>query len=176
MGLRRTTHCLTGRSAFTLIEVLVVVAIIGIAAAVVVPQMIRPGTLNAQAGARMIIADLLYAQNDAIAKQQVRRVVFDPTNNRYWLEDQGGSIISVNWKKNSGSGNYVVDFASDKRFAGVTISTASFGSGSEIEYDLLGGPSVGGTIDLVATGGPTYRITIAPLTGRVTVAPVTVTP
>ena len=62
--------------AFTLVEVLVVVTIISIAAAIVVPQMLRPGNLSVQAAGRSIIADILFAQNDAAAHQAGRRIVF----------------------------------------------------------------------------------------------------
>ena len=164
MGLRRTTHCLTRRSAFTLIDVLVVITIIGIAAAVVVPQMIRPGTLNAQAGARMIIADLLYAQNDAIAKQQVRRVVFDPTNNRYQVTDGNDQVLT----NEQIGGPYLIDFSSDDRIKNVTLATTDFNGQTVITFDEMGSPSAGGTIELTS-GSRHYRITVAPFTGRVTV-------
>ena len=66
---------------FTLVEVLIVVVIIGIVGAIVVPQILTAGTLGVQAAARMVIADLQFAQNDAIARQAPRRVVFEGGNN-----------------------------------------------------------------------------------------------
>lgn len=156
--------------AFTLVEILVVVAIIGLASAVVVPQMLKPGKMHVQAAARMIIADLLYAQNDAIAKQATRRVVFSTTNNSYHIEDGAGQVIAVNWKQSTGVGNYVTDFDTDSRFIGVTISAVDFNSTDNVAYDALGGPSQGGTVEVTAANA-TYVITVAPLTGRVTVAP-----
>ena len=47
--------------AYTLIEVLIVVVIIGIAGAVVVPQLLAGNSMDAQAAARMVIADIVYA-------------------------------------------------------------------------------------------------------------------
>lgn len=155
---------------FTLVEVLVVVVIVGIAGAVIVPQMLRAGTMNVQAAARMVTADLLYAQNDAIAQQAARRVIFDVPGNRYRVADSGGTALSVTWK-GAGAANYVTSFATDGRFAGVSLLAASFGSDSFIEYDDLGSPSSGGSIDLVASG-LRYRVTVTPMTGRVSVAPV----
>ncbi|NJL31937.1 MAG: prepilin-type N-terminal cleavage/methylation domain-containing protein [Phycisphaerales bacterium] len=122
------------RRAFTLVEVLVVVIIIGIAAAVVVPAMIRPGSLHVQAATRIVIADLLYAQNDAIAQQKPRRAVFDTANNRYRLTDAAGNTLAANWKGSGGS-NYVVDFKNDSRFQGVTLTTAQFGSDDFVEFE-----------------------------------------
>jgi prepilin-type N-terminal cleavage/methylation domain-containing protein len=158
------------RRAFTLVEVLVVVAIIGIAGAIVVPQMLRAGSLSIQAAGRSIIADLLYAQNDAIAMQSGRRVVFDVPNNRYRLTDAAGTTLTVPWKSGV-SGNYVVDFGADSRFQGVKLTAASFSGQAHLEYDDLGAPSTGGTVELEASGFR-YRITVAPMTGRVSIAPI----
>lgn len=159
-----------GRSGFTLIEVLVVVTIIGIAGAIVVPQMMRAGSLQIQAAARMVIADLLYAQNEAIAQQAPRRVTFDPASNSYRLTDAAGTVLAVSWK-NDAAGNYVVDLAHDGRFSGVTISAASFGGSGTIEFDALGAPSAGGNVDLTS-GSIRFRVSVAPFTGRITVAPI----
>lgn len=159
--------------AFTLIEVLSVVVILGIAGAVVVPQMLSRGNLQIQAASRIIIADLLYAQNEAITHQSVRRVVFDTAANSYKLTDGNGNVLAVSWK-NGSAANYVVNFSADSRFDAVKLKTASFGGTQTIEFDPLGAPNNGGTVDLV-TGSTTYRISVAAFTGRVTVAPVTAT-
>ena len=158
--------------AFTLVEVLVVVAIIAIAGAVVVPSMTNTGSLNVQAGARIIIADLLYAQNEAITQQKSRKVVFDITNNNYRLATADGTTLGVNWKSGvAAAGNYIVDFNTDSRFSGVKMESATFGDDAEIVFDALGAPDTGGTVDIVF-GQFRYRVTVAAMTGRVTVAPV----
>src|SRR5687768_1834495 len=66
-----------GRRAFTLVEILVVVLILGIAAAAIVPQMGNRGDLKAAAASRIIMADLIYAQTRAIATQTRHYVKFD---------------------------------------------------------------------------------------------------
>ncbi|MEX2216450.1 MAG: prepilin-type N-terminal cleavage/methylation domain-containing protein [Phycisphaeraceae bacterium] len=159
--------------AFTLIEVLVVVAIVGIAGAIVVPSMISAGTMGVQAAGRMIISDLLIAQNDAVARQRPRRVVFDQDNERYWLTDETGTMIGVNWKRGDATaGNYILDFRTDDRFQGVVIENVDFGGDQTIEFDALGGPDSGGSVDVVFKQFR-YRINVATMTGRVTIAPVT---
>ena len=51
---------------FTLVELLVVVLILAILAAVVIPQAAGIGGTQAQSAARLVLADLEYAQNNAI--------------------------------------------------------------------------------------------------------------
>ena len=73
------------------------VAILGIAGAIVVPSMLKGGTLGVQAAARTVVADLMYAQNDAIAQQSPRRVVFDTTTQSYRLTDAQGDTLHASW-------------------------------------------------------------------------------
>jgi prepilin-type N-terminal cleavage/methylation domain-containing protein len=153
---------------YTLVEVLVVVTIIGIIGAIVVPQMVRGGALQIQAAARAVIADILVAQNEAIAQQAPRRVAIDLEQNRYRVADAGGTTITASWQAGA---QYIVDFGNDQRFQGVRLDAANFDGDAFVEFDELGAPRNGGTIDLVS-GDLRYRITVAPFTGRVTVAPV----
>lgn len=156
--------------AFTLTEVLVVVTIMGLAAAVVVPQMLKPGTMHVQAAVRSIIADILVAQNEAVVRQSTRRVVFNTIDSQYSLTDGDGNPITGPWGK---GGQYVVSFRKDSRFSNVRIENVDFGNDpdakSVIAFDELGVPSSGGTVDVVS-GTTRYRISIAPFTGKVTVA------
>ncbi len=154
--------------AFTLVEVLVVLVIVGIAGAVVVPQMLKGGQMGLQAAARIAIADILYAQNEAVARQTTRRVVFDAEANSYRLTDAQGDVLPVSWRTGGGNQTYIVDFDLDNRFSGVTLENVSFADGSVLEFDALGSPQTGGTIELSANG-LRYRVTVAAFTGQVTI-------
>ena len=182
--MRHSTH--SARRAFTLVEVLVVVTIIGLAGMIVVPQMLAAGSLGVQAAARTVIADILFTQNDAIASGQPRRIVFDAANDRYWVTQDTTfdmtttpsptNAMFVTWKGGTaGAANYLIDFPTDDRFDGVDIQNANFGGDLSLEFDALGSPSNGGSVDIVF-GNTTLRISIAPFTGRLTVAQVAVTP
>lgn len=155
------------RKAYTLVEVLVVVAVLGILGAVVVPNMLTAGSMGVQAAARIIVADMLYAQNDAIAAQATRKVVFDTDNNRYTLMDENDDALSVSWIAGKAN-NYIVDFSKDQRFQGVTITDAVFNGSTTLEYNDLGGPVNGGTV-IIKFNKDSYRINVAAFTGRVTV-------
>ena len=163
---------------YTLIEVLITVTIMGLAAAIVVPNMMQGGSLGVQAGARMIIADLLFAQNEAMAQQSTRRVVFNTSDNSYRVEkyDAGASAWVLEFNPSEGLGNnqqnYEVDFDEDGRFRGIQIVRADFNGLSTIEFDDLGNPSSGGTVRLKFEDHE-YEIRVAPFTGRVTVEKVT---
>jgi len=165
-------HPLNRRRGYTLVELLIVMAILGLAAAMVVPAMIRPGQFTIQAAARMVIADILYAQSEAIAHQQDRKLIFNETANRYHLTDAQGNVLSVSWKSGGADGaNYIVSFANDNRFTGVRLDNVDFAGESTLTFDDHGAPLQGGTLDLVFEN-KRYRVSVAPFTGRVTVAPV----
>ncbi len=159
------------RKAFTLVEVLVVVAIMGLAAAVVVPQMLNPGTLHVQAAVRTVIADLMIAQNEAIVRQSPRRMVFETATSQYTLTDGAGEPLAATGR----GGVHRVNFRNDSRFRNVRIENVSFGNDPEnnstIEFDEMGTPDVGGTVDVVS-GTTRYRIAVAAFTGKVTVTTV----
>lgn len=157
------------RGAYTLVEVLLVVTILGIVSAAVIPSMLTAGQMGVQAAARIIVADLLYAQNEAIAQQAPRKVVFDVANNRYRLVDQNDAVLTMDWISGQAN-NYVVDFTEDRRFQGVTITAVDFGlpTPGAITFNDLGGPSSGGSIT-ITFDQQQYRIDVAEFTGRITV-------
>ena len=172
-----TTRRRQRRIGYTLIEVLITVSIMGIAAAIVVPNMLQGGTLGVQAATRMVMADLMFAQNEAMAQQSTRRVSFDPDNNTYKIEkfdaDANAWVLENNpVLGGTGGANYQVDFDGDRRFRGVQIVSADFNGSNQVEYYDLGNPSSGGTVRL-RYESHVFEIKIAPFTGRITVARVT---
>ncbi|MEM8783527.1 MAG: prepilin-type N-terminal cleavage/methylation domain-containing protein [Planctomycetota bacterium] len=164
------------RRGYTLVEVLVVVVILGIASAVVVPQLLAAGTLGIQAAARLVVADVLFAQNEAIAAQENREVVFDVADNAYRLQrfdpDTGlDEVLTQGWK-NGQVNNYAVDFDDDERFDGITIESVQVGGAdaTRLEFDDLGSPLLADEMQIViAFQEQTLTVSVQPFTGRVTV-------
>src|SRR3954452_15878826 len=61
---------------FTLVEILMVVLILGIASAIIIPGLGSRDDLRCAAAARVVMSDLIYAQNRAIALQKKHYVRF----------------------------------------------------------------------------------------------------
>lgn len=83
---------------FTLVEILTVVLILGIASAIVAPQIGSRDDLKVRAAARVLIADLLYAQNMAVAQQKYHYVKFDPDAEEYTVMstvDPSPEIVTI---------------------------------------------------------------------------------
>lgn len=186
MLLPMTKRC---RSGFTLIEILAVVVILGIASAIVIPQIGARGDLKAAAGARVVMADLIYAQNRAIATQTWQYVKFNTSTSTYSILDKvpmggGDHIITHPVTKAA----YTTTFGAGKTaMADIGIQTATFNgidSAYQPEYtiafDELGTPWVycydlnnvnemlNGTI-AIKSGTATVTLTIERYTGEIKV-------
>ena len=176
------------RRAYTLIELLIVITVLGIAGALLIPHLAYKDSLSTQAAVRMIISDLNFAQSDALANQEYRRVhfytdgsgycifrvteatfdlPFDPATADY-IDDPLGVVGNF--------GAYIVNFATKGRFEDVSISLANIDGGNRfVTYDALGGtvtsgnaPGTGGQIQIQAED-MIYQIAFSPFTGKMTV-------
>ena len=126
---------------FTLIEILVVVVILGIAAAIVVPAIGSRSDLKATSAARMIMADLIYTQNRSIAQQKYHWVRFDKAAQTYEVLDQiYPSAVLVTHPVEAS--NFVVTLGPSgaKPIRDVTIDSALFDGKSILAFDELGTP------------------------------------
>lgn len=163
------------RSSFTVIEILIVVVIIAIAAMMAIPMMTSAGSMQIRSAANMIAADLEYAKSMAISRQKIYAVVFNESTESYQIEDPDG-IIDHPVKKGF---KYVVNFSNDSRLDKVDIADVDFDPDSShtITFDYLGSPYSGsgtsnplnsGIITLQA-GEMTTTITVEPVTGFISI-------
>ena len=155
---------------FTLIELIIVIVIISIAALTAIPMMSSAASVQIRSAANMLTADLEYAKSMAISRGQKFSVVFDKDTEKYWIEDQNGNVIAHPVKKGF---DYVVDFQNDSRLNKVDIVDADFDTTSEVKFDYLGSPYNGnstplnsGVISLQA-GGTNTTVRVEAVTGFV---------
>lgn len=179
------------RCGYTLLELLMVIAVLSIAATLLIPSMVGPGSMNAQAAARLLVADLSFAQSDALAHQEYRRVHFYEDGSGYCIlrvaeadfdDDFDPDLADyVNDPLSSASGfkPYIVDFVKDTRFNGVSISDVEIDDDArDVSYDALGGtvtsggggitPGIGGSL-IINSAQESFRVDIAPFTGKLKV-------
>ncbi|HVP74321.1 MAG TPA: type II secretion system protein [Phycisphaerales bacterium] len=172
------------RRSYTLIELLIVCAILGIAGALLIPQIVGRDIMACQSAVRLIIGDISFAQSDALAHQEYRRIHFDADGMGYSISRVTQTGLGQPFNASTADfihdplegGDYVVSIGSDDRFSGVTIASVNIdGNGRDLNFDALGGTVTstgtvgsGGTI-VVSSANDSYRITIAPFTGKITV-------
>lgn len=161
-----------GRRGYTLIEVLIVVTLLGIAGALVVPQMSSTDALRVQSTVRAIVADIAIAQSDALATQSGRAMIFENDTNKYYIvEVKGPTLDPVNDLIDE------VDLNNSRKFRDTKIDSADFDGDNVLVFDEMGGPvtvpdgstpSAGGKV-VISGSGQTFEITVEAYTGRVTV-------
>lgn len=177
---RRPLRSNTAGRGYTLVEVLVTVTIMGIAGSVVIPSMSGAGVLRIQAGVRTIVADINFAQMDALAYQENRGIVFDADENSYTLVQVNGATIDLAtdalYDPRGPGQRYVVDL-DDFDFGGARITDIDLNGGNVLIFDAIGGPvaspgsdelSSGGSLEITGPQGR-FRIDIAAFSGRVNV-------
>jgi len=165
---------------FTLVELILVVLILSIAAVIAIPMFSSAADIQVRSTANRIAADLDYARGLAITRQKNYAVVFYPASESYDIREAGLSII----KNPLDSKDFLVDLTADHRISGVDIFSANFDTAADnaITFDYLGTPYPGnvasptarlndtGVITLQSKDGRfVIRVKVEPLTGYVTI-------
>ncbi len=177
--------------AFTLVEILVVVVILGIVSVLVIPQLSNASDLRAAAAARVVLADLTYAQNCAITTQKTHFVEFasGEITDTYRVLDQMSPTQNV--LRHPVTQMPFVQALGPATTSGMNnarLGTISIGTSPEptatIAFDSLGTPYFYTTTDgLTALADPaaidvvsdsyTIRIHVQPYTGELSATAVT---
>ncbi|MHC4289360.1 MAG: prepilin-type N-terminal cleavage/methylation domain-containing protein [Planctomycetota bacterium] len=164
-----------GRNGFTLVELIIVVVILSIAALMAVPMVSSAADMQVRSAANQIAAHLDYAKSMAITHQQSHSVVFDVSNEIYQVQDAVGNLIDhpVN------PGSFVVDF-SNTELDKVDITSADFDGDitRAITFDYLGSPYSGTDTTTPLNSGQiilqandfSITVSVEPITGYVTIS------
>jgi len=163
--------CKNRKTGFTLVEMLAVITILGIAAMVIIPSIGDSSDLKLSSAGRQLVADLLFAQTYSIAQRKPYQVVFDTVNNSYEIQDSSdGSVLVHPVTKLP----YRMNFPADAHLSQVTITSAAFDGGSLVKFDTMGMPynSTGnqlisqGQVTLAA-GTQNTSVMVEPISGRI---------
>ena len=153
---------------FTLIELIAIIIVLAIIAAVAIPRLGDVTSMKSGATAEKLKSDIRYAQELAMTQNRRYRVYFNtapaPASGYAVVNDANGN---GNWGEAgefapdpSGKGDLTVTLNSGD-YAGVTASS----SVNPIEFNSLGRPTGGAATITVSPGS--YTITIAAETGAV---------
>ena len=165
---------------FTLVEIIMVVVILSIAAFLTVPMLSNAADIQVRAAANRIAADLDYAKGLAITHQRSYSVVFDPAGESYDIRQTATDAIVEN-PVNPGT-YFVVAFSAAGNLDRVNMVDANFDADSTkaITFDYLGSPYSGkGTATPLNSGRITLQdkqtgnfilyVKIEPVTSYVTI-------
>jgi prepilin-type N-terminal cleavage/methylation domain-containing protein len=170
------THNRGADRAYTLLEIVIVIAILAIVSAIAIPQFGPRDDLKTASAAREIIADLLYAQSQAITTGKTHYVAFDPDGG-YRVMD---SVVPPHVLLHPASRTpYEIRFASGP-LSGVVAERIDFDGAVILAFDSTGAPGAysAGTATLsplmrgaivLTSGQSTLTLTIEPFTGAINI-------
>ena len=157
-----------------MIEVLIVVTVVAIVASIVVPMMGNTNSTQLRAAARMLVADLEFAQMASIAHGEVGRVVvFSIATNTYHIGTQSDPATPI---PNPVDGKaYAVQFGSGRAFQlpDVSISAISLDGDDQLGFGIYGQLDQSAVATITLAGpAQTVTITLDPTTGEASVGDV----
>ena len=158
------------REAFTLVEILVVVVILGIAMVMAVPMFSSAASVQVDSAANMIASDLEYARSMAITKQQSYGAQFYVDTDKYRIIDHNSNVVEHPINR----GNFEIIFPSQRNLNQVDISGIDIDGSDKVSFDYLGSPfnNTGTAMNnegviTISAGGITKTVRISPVTGYV---------
>lgn len=161
--------------AFTLAEMVVVVLVMAIAAAIVIGGIGTTKDSQAISAARVLASDLEMARNLAVTTQAPHTVLFSSDRQSYKVvanyTGEGYALATAVEHPVRGNERFEVRLASLNGMESVVVGPVSFGVGVEtyVTFDAQGDPSNGGSVTL-CSGGTEMVISVEALTGAVSVA------
>lgn len=161
----------SSRAGFSLVELLIVVTILGIAAAMVVPSLGNTAPTRLRGAAQLLAADLAYAQIESLSHgDDPRVVVFDIDAETYHIAAVSDTATPI--ANPIGGTPYLVEYGTGRaaHLPDVTIDSVSLDGDTQLGFGIYGqtDQTTDATITLAA-GVSRITLTVDPSTGDVTI-------
>lgn len=165
---------------------MVTVAILAVVALWALPVLSGRGDIDAQSAARRLVADLAFAQGDAMNRQEFRRIHFFEDGSGWCVLAAGADELDAPFDASTArfvhdpiagadrGGAMRVDFGQNGLYTGLRVDLASIDGGArDLIFDPMGGlvdatggPSAGGSV-VLRSGDDATLVEFAPFTGKV---------
>ena len=169
-------------SGLTLLELLMVLAVVGLLAGLVLPSAQPTVHEQLRSAARILAADMAYARSLAVSNGSRYRIVFEPSLNRYALEHSGtatplDTLPDSPFRKPGDPPNrHITRFdelpraGAGVRLLGAAARSGSYEKVSTVEFGPLGATThAGPTVVWLAAGAASetryITVTVNPVTG-----------
>ena len=162
--------CARSRWGFTLVELLILIVLLAIVAGLALPMLGDSKQLPLREAARLLAADIEFAQNESIAHgSDTRLIKFDTANEQYWIAPSStpDTPITDAVRQEPFLVAYGTGRASSLNL--VTIQSVSLGGDDELRFNAYGSPDQSTTASVtLAAGAATITVQVAPGSGEVT--------
>ncbi|MCX5708527.1 MAG: MerR family transcriptional regulator [Candidatus Omnitrophica bacterium] len=137
------------RKGFTLIELVMVMVIIAILAAVAIPRFDSFYSIKLSGAMKKAMSDIRYVQQVAVSRHTNTRVTFNKTSDIYTAEEEFpvGNNAWISIKSPFTRGDLTVNYATDPQYKGINITDANFNSSNILQFKWQGEPASGGRVD-----------------------------
>jgi type II secretory pathway pseudopilin PulG len=166
-----TSVCRRGRRAFTLVEILIVILVLMIGAAIVIPSIGSAADSQATSAARVLQGDLEVARSLAMTTQQPYSVVFSADLQSYKVVvNYSGvdytQVVAVSHPVHKGQ-LFQTTLRNLNGMDSVRVIAVNFGGQKYVTFLSLGDPNTGGSVTLQA-GNVVMALSVEALTGVIT--------
>ncbi|MBM44328.1 MAG: hypothetical protein CMJ36_04865 [Phycisphaerae bacterium] len=180
------------RFAYTLVELVLAVGVLGLSAVLLIPNLVGLTTMETQSAVRRLMADIHFAQSEAISNQEYRRVQFLDDGRGYCLLVVDEADFDATFDESTATyvedpagtfgthGRYLVDYMADDRYDTVQVGAVQTdGSGNWITFDAMGstvvapGIAAGSGRIVIESQDEQWEVLVTPMTGRLSVRRIT---